>query len=436
MQRRRAGLWQNWARTEAAFPIRVHEPAGIEELRRTVLEVAERRERLTLIGSGHSWSPVARPERQALSLARHAGVETVDAGTGTVTVRAGTRLRELADFLAGYGLALSVLGTSAAQTVAGAIATATHGSSARHGNLSTHVRGLELVSAEGDVSSISDRHEPERLAAARASLGVLGVVSSVTLACEPAFNLRLVERPCPLEAVLSELDRNLVEHDYFKFWWWPHTSAAKTWEYDRTSEPAQTGRLGRFVADELLFVYPAWAGLHVGSVLPHRIPELARAFAEVFNRRRSRVDRSDHALTFPVPIRHLEMEYAIPTDAAAAAVRALRDLIERERHLVDLLVEVRFSPADGVWLSPAYGRDTCYIGTLVYRPQGSERYLRSVERLMLSFGGRPHLGKLHYLETAELSLAFPRLGDFLELRRRLDPEHLFGNRYLDALLGG
>jgi L-gulonolactone oxidase len=190
------------------------------------------------------------------------------------------------------------------------------------------------------------------------------------------------------------------------------------------------------VADELLFAYPAWAGLQAGSLLPHRIPELGRAFAVLFNRRRSRVDRSDRALTFPVRIRHFEMEYAIPTEEAAAAVRALRGLIERERHLVDLIVEVRFAPADDVWLSPAYGRETCYIGTLVYRPQGAERYFRRVERLMRSFNGRPHLGKLHYLAGAELAAAYPRLGDFLEIRRRLDPDHLFGNRYLDVLLGG
>jgi FAD-linked oxidoreductase len=434
MKRRRPGLWQNWARTEAAFPTRVHEPAGIDELRRTVLEVAGRRERLTLIGSGHSWSPVARPDSHALSLARHTGVEAVDPEAGAVTVRAGTRLRDLSESLAGRGLALSVLGTTAAQTVAGAIATGTHGSSARLGSISTQARTLEVVAAEGQVLSISDRQHSDLLPAARASLGLLGVVSSVALACEPAFNVRLVERPGPLDAVLADLERLLAEHDYFKFWWWPHTTAAKTWEYDRTNERDQTGRLGRFVADELLFVYPAWAGLRVGSVFPDKIPHLTRFFTDVFNRHRSRVDRSDHAFTFPVPIRHSEMEYGIPGHEAAAAVRALRELIERERHLVDMVVEVRFSPADDVWLSPAYERETCYVGTLAYRPQGAEHYFRSVERLMRSFGGRPHLGKLHYLDAEELALAYPRLGDFLEVRRKLDPERLFGNRYLDALL--
>jgi L-gulono-1,4-lactone dehydrogenase len=286
------------------------------------------------------------------------------------------------------------------------------------------------------VASITERQNADQRPAARASVGLLGVVTSVTLACEPAFNLRLVERPCPLDAVLADLDRRLAEHDYFKFWWWPHTKAARTWEYDRTNEPPHNGRVRRLVTGELLFVYPAWAGLLVASALPSRIPDLAAGFTTLFNRPRSRVDRSDRAFTFPVPIRHFEMEYAIPRQEAAEAVRELRGLIERERHLVDFVVEVRFSAADDIWLSPAYGRETCYVGTLAYRLQGSERYFRSVERLMRSLGGRPHLGKLHYLDADELALAYPRLEDFLELRRRLDPARLFGNRYLDELLGG
>jgi FAD-linked oxidoreductase len=434
--RRRAELWQNWARTEAAFPIRFHEPVGTDEIRTVVRQVAERRGRLTMLGSGHSWSAVARPDDEALSLARHTGGATFDAKESTITVRAGTRLRDVNELLAAQGLALSSLGTSAAQTVAGAIATATHGSGARYGNLSTLVRGLELVTAGGGVVSISERRNADQLPAARASLGLLGVVSSVTLACEPAFNLRLVERPSPLDAVLGDLDRHVAEHDYFKFWWWPHTEAARTWEYDRTSEPDDTGRLRRLVVDELLFVYPGWAGLLVASARPRWTPALARGFTALFNQRRSRVDRSDRAFTFPVPIRHVEMEYAIPREAAAEAVRDLRHLIERERHLVDFIVEVRFSAADAIWLSPAYGRETSYVGTLAYRSQGSERYLRSVERLMRSLGGRPHLGKVHYLDPEELALAYPRLADFLELRRRFDPDRLFGNRYLDALLPG
>jgi L-gulono-1,4-lactone dehydrogenase len=436
VKRPRTGLWQNWARTEATFPARVHEPADTEEVRAVVREVAARCERLTLVGSGHSWSAVARPDGDALSLARHAGGAAVDSKAGTVTVRAGTRLRDLSESLASRGLALSVLGTSSAQTIAGAIATATHGSGVRHGNLSTLVHGLELVTADGDVVSITEPQNSDQLPAVRASLGLLGVVTSVTLACEPAFNLRLVERPSPLDAVLSDLDGHLAEHDYFKFWWWPHTDSARTWEYDRTSEPDDTDRLRRLVAEQLLFVYPAWLGLSIASALPSWIPSLARSFTAHFNRPRSRVDRSDHAFTFPVPIRHFEMEYAIPRRQAAEAVRELRDLIERERHLVDFVVEVRFTAGDDIWLSPAYGRETCYIGSLAYRPQGCERYFRSVERLMRSFEGRPHLGKLHYLDAKELVLAYPRVGDFLEVRGQLDPDRLFGNRYLDGLLTG
>jgi L-gulono-1,4-lactone dehydrogenase len=129
------------------------------------------------------------------------------------------------------------------------------------------------------------------------------------------------------------------------------------------------------------------------------------------------------------------MEYAVPLEAAQEAVEGVRDLIERERLLVDFVLEVRFAAADDVWLSPAYGRDTCYVGALVYRPESVAPYYAAVEGLMRSLGGRPHLGKMHAATPEQVEQAYPRLRDFRELRRILDPARRFGNTYLDRLVG-
>ena len=335
-----AERWRNWARTEATFVGRVHRPSSTAEL---VDVVRPARRRLTLVGSGHSWAPVARPDEEALSLERHDSLVRIDSAARTATVQAGMRLCDLNRVLAAHRLALPVLGTSSRQTVAGATATATHGTGARFQGLSSLIRSLELVTASGEVARVSEADNAHMFAAARASLGLLGVVAEVTLECERAFNLRLVERPTTLDAVLDRLDELLARNEHFKFWWWPHTQAARTWEYNRTDEADTTGPLFRLVRDDLAFIYPGWLGLLTARVLPSRIPQLAQAYARLFNRRRERTDRSDHAFTYPVPIRHFELEYGVPIDAAAEAVRGVRALIDRERLLVDFVLEVRFA---------------------------------------------------------------------------------------------
>jgi L-gulonolactone oxidase len=376
---------------------------------------------------------VAGPDYKALSLERCNRV--LGANGDAVTVQAGIRLRDLNAELARRGLALPVLGTVAHQTVAGATATGTHGTGIRFGCLSTLIRSLELVTADGETLRVSGVENAELLPAARASLGLLGVVTQATLTCEPAFNLRVLERPTTLDDVLADLGRLLAANEHFKFWWWPHTQAVRAWEYNRTEVPAETGRLLRLAQDYLAFILPAWPGLFLGQAVPSAIPRLVRFHAEHFNRRRDHVERSDHGFTYPVPIRHFEMEYAVPVEAAQEAVEGVRDLIERERLLVDFVLEVRFAAADDVWLSPAYGRDTCYVGALVYRPDSVAPYYAAVESLMRSLSGRPHLGKMHAATPAQLEQAYPRLLDFRELRRRPDPERRFGNAYLDRLIG-
>jgi hypothetical protein len=150
------------------------------------------------------------------------------------------RLRDLSRVLAAHRLALPVLGTSSQQTVAGATATATHGTGARFQGLSSLIRSLELVTASGEVVRVSEGDNARMFAAARAGLGLLGVVAEVTLDCERAFNLRLVERPMTLSAVLDRLDEFLARNEHFKFWWWPHTHAVRTWEYNRTEDADTT----------------------------------------------------------------------------------------------------------------------------------------------------------------------------------------------------
>lgn len=189
-----AGEWSNWAGNQRASGIDVRHPTNVAEVAAIVSDAARTGRRVRPVGSGHSFTATARPDEIQLLLDRLDG--GLDGGldgepaTGLVTVGAGMTLARLGALLAAAGLAGTNLGDIDAQTIAGAIATGTHGTGARHGGLASQVRGLELVLADGSVRRCSPAENPELFDAARVGLGALGIVTAVTLQAVPAFALR------------------------------------------------------------------------------------------------------------------------------------------------------------------------------------------------------------------------------------------------------
>src|SRR5215468_7928739 len=181
--------WQNWAGTATAGPARRYWPKAAGDIAEAVKDAAAAGLTVRALGSGHSFTPAAATAGAALDLSGWAGIVSADAGSGIVTVRSGTTLRALNAALDTLGLAMPNLGDIDAQTIAGAISTGTHGTGARLGGLATQVAALELVLADGSVLSCSAGQRPDLFAAARVSLGALGVISTVTLRCVPAFTL-------------------------------------------------------------------------------------------------------------------------------------------------------------------------------------------------------------------------------------------------------
>ncbi|HYJ76754.1 MAG TPA: FAD-binding protein, partial [Kineosporiaceae bacterium] len=247
--------WTNWSRTVVAHPVAVETPATVEELRKVVAEAAGAGRRVRAVGAGHSFTPAAVTDGVLLRLDRLAGVVRADRDTGLVTVLAGTRLRDLGDVLWSLGLAMDNLGDIDAQTVAGAIATGTHGTGARSGGLAAQVRGLDLVLADGSLLTCSAHEPPDVLAAATVGLGAFGIVATVTLQCVPAFALTADERPESLDDVLADLDGFADGSDHAEFYWFPHTR--RVLAKRNTRRPGDTplrplSRTRRTVDDELL----------------------------------------------------------------------------------------------------------------------------------------------------------------------------------------
>jgi FAD-linked oxidoreductase len=430
--------WSNWARNQACAPVDVARPTSEADLVDLVSQAAAAGRRVKAVGAGHSFTSIACTDGTLVDLTCYGRVLSHDAARQLVTVEAGIPLHRLSDELEARGLALENMGDIDRQSIAGATQTATHGTGLRFRNLSSQIVGLRLIAGDGSVveATAPDHGDenPDVFAAARAGLGALGLVSTVTLQCVPAFRLHAVEEPVPVDEVLADLDALVEENDHYEFYWVPHTRWALTKRNQRTADPASPRpKLREWVDDMALNNYAFGVLCRVGRWRPSLIPRLAKIIPNTG--KLDYVDRSDRVFTSPRTVRFYEMEYAIPREALPEALNRVRRLVDEIGMQISFPVEVRVVAPDDIPLSTAYGRETGYIAVHVYRGTPYDAYFSGVERIMDSYGGRPHWGKLHFQRSETLAPRYPRWDDFQNVRARLDPEGRFANPYLDRVLG-
>ncbi|GLZ56966.1 MULTISPECIES: D-arabinono-1,4-lactone oxidase [Micromonospora] len=430
----RAG-WSNWAGNQRGSASTILRPGSPTDVAEAVRSAVADGARIRVTGSGHSFTAVALADDRRMDLSELDTMVSVDVARRLVTVPAGMTLHALNGLLARHGLALPNLGDIDAQTVAGAISTGTHGTGAGYGCLSTFVAAITLVTGAGEVLRCSADENPDVLAAARVSLGALGVLVEVTLRCVDAFVLRAHERPAQLADVLGELPELIGRHDHVEFYWFPYTSRVQVKANDRV--PANDRPLSRWrgwMDDDFLSNRVFAGACRLGRAVPALAPGISAVSARALTERQY-TGRSDRVFCTPRRVRFVEMEYGLPREALPEALAALRRIVDGLPFKVLFPVEVRFTAADDIWLSHGYGRDNAYIAVHQYVGMPYEPYFRAFEKVAAGLGGRPHWGKLHYRDAASLATAYPRFPDFQAVRDRLDPNRVFTNPHLTHVLG-
>jgi FAD-linked oxidoreductase len=434
---RPGGEWRNWGRSARIRPQRIEYPNSIDAVRRAVQSAARVGLPVKAVGAGHSFTGIAAAPGVLLDLRDLTGVVRVDRERSQVTLRAGTRLYSVPGLLAPYGLAMENLGDIDRQTIAGAISTGTHGTGARFGGIATQVVGAVLVTADGELLTVDDEHEPELLPAVALGLGALGILVEVTLQCVPAFVLHAVDEPGPLEEVVESIPARAADADHFEFYWFPHTDVGLTKINTRLPKTAPRHPLppvARWIDEELLSNAVYGGVCAFGTAVPAVVPPFSRLAVRLTGDREY-TDWSHRVFTQHRGVRFREMEYALPAENVRTAFDRLRALIDERGWRISFPVEVRFAAADDLWLSTAHGRDSGYIAVHRYWRENPSEYFEAVEQIMLELGGRPHWGKMHTLDARILRERYPRFDDFVALRERLDPERRFQNAYLDRVLG-
>lgn len=426
------GTWRNWAGSVRSKPESIARPTSVAQLQEAI--VASGRTPVRMAGSGHSFTPIV-PSTGLLLLPHDFGEQVeIDSQRRVARIPAGMVLDTVNQQLSRAGWALANMGDITAQTVAGALATSTHGTGLAFTGLGGQVAAFEIVTADGNLLRCSPQQNTELFRYGRVSLGALGVFTHVEMQVVPSFRLRAVETAARVDSVLESFHTTVDSIDHFEFYWVPHTRWALLKSNTRTDEPAEPRPgLTTWYTKTFLENYAFGAVCALGRLVPSLVPRLATALPG--QGRQEFTEESHKVFATRRLVRFHEMEYSIPLAHLPDALGEIMAMVERERLRISFPVEVRATMSDDVPLSTSYGRNSAYVAVHMYRGVPFERYFRLVEEILAPMNGRPHWGKIHYQNATSLRGQYPDFDGFNSLRSRVDPNQRFSNDYVRRVLG-
>ena len=405
-----AARWENWSGSVVSEPVRLEAPADEQGIVAAVRQAAAGGLNLRVAGTGHSFLPLVAADGVILDLAGYAGLDGHDPALHTAVVRSGTKLHALGELLHPLGLAMENMGDVDVQAVAGAVGTGTHGTGPTFGNIPTQVAALRLVTAGGEIVTCSEREEPDLFHAARVSLGMLGVISTLTMQLVPAFRLHERVWREPVADTLAKLDQRIAENEHYEFFWYPSLDVTECKTLNTTT----------LTPEEL-------------PPQQRRATGMAGLAENIGDQAGERIGWSHQIIPSERTRKFNEMEYSVPAELGPACFAAVRERMRSHHPDVVWPVEYRTLRADDSWLSNAYGRATVTLSIHQDARLPFEPFFRDIETIFAAHAGRPHWGKIHYRTRSDLTALYPQFEQFIALRRRLDPEGRFLNDFLRPL---
>lgn len=418
-------LRHNWAGNLAYAASHMAQPDSVSELQ----EIVRRSHRVRTLGTRHSFNDIADTTGTLISLAQLDHIVRLDAASRTVTIEGGVRYGQLGDYLHARGYALRNMASLPHISVAGACATASHGSGLRHGNLATAVSAMEIVTSDGEIDALSRGTHGDDFDGMVVSLGVLGVVTQLTLDVVPTFQVRQdVYENLPLASAVSHFDDiQQMAYSVSMFTDWTRDRFPQVWvkrEVDADSAPEVPRELfGATLATANLHPLPGisaascTAQMGVAGPWCDRLPHFRMEFT-------------------PSHGAELQSEYFVPYEHAGSALAAIMRI---GGQLSDALLvsEVRTIAADVLWMSPCH-RTACVAIHFTWKPDWNavRRMLPLIESALAPFDPRPHWGKLFTMPADEVRSRYARLPGFRRLVEEHDPVGMFSNAFVDRYVFG
>lgn len=418
-------LWRNWSGIAHAYPAQRLAP-------RTESEVAEGLKTapapIRAVGAGHSFTALVPTTGALMTLDNLTGLVGWE-GTEAV-VLAGTRLGALGPALAERGRAMANLPDINKQSLGGCLGTGTHGTGKTLKALHGDVTALRLATVSGEILDCDVTSNPDVFQAAKVSLGALGVITQARVATTANRRLHRHVWVEPFEQTLAEAEARWDKHRNFEFYAVPFTDLAANISHDETDAPATVREPS--TDDAFLEVLKQLRNLtRFSTPLRKAAAKALLGSAEP----EEAIDEGWKLLSTERPVRFNEMEFHLPVETHLTALKAVVAAIEAHRPDVFFPIEVRRIAADEAWLSPFQGAPRGSIAVHCHYKDEYDFLFSLIQPILRRHGGRPHWGKLHSLKAADLAALYPDWGNFLEVRRRLDPEGRLLNPYLKALFG-
>jgi hypothetical protein len=432
----RRGVFRNWARRFGYAPVGYAVPSNEEE----IVQLVRNSAKIRVFGSGHSFNEGTVSDQVLISLDNYSGLVSKDLANSQITVKGGTRVRDVVKLLAQDGLAFAALPSHDAQSIAGILSTDVHGTGRAGGFVSDSVVRLKLLDGNGDII-VCDPSD-DLFMAAIGGVGAVGLILEVTIQGVPRFNINQRVDMRDLAEVKQTFDTLLATNDHFSLYVFPFTDQCQVNTWNRTDQRhSRNADIREFVNISLDALLAAWVGnlLAYAKLLP-----LSRRWSRLsylVRRGSNLVLESDCAYNRTIYHLHQELEFTVPYQATFAVcdrfVKLFEDLYSSG--LPYTLFELRFTAAghDRTLLGAGRKRHSTWIDIVCNDSDGFEAYYAAAVHLIKELGGRPHLGK--YCKGFDVEYLLKLDGEHFETFQRLmarhDPAGKFSNAFTGRILG-
>lgn len=397
--------WHNWANTQQCNPT-IITPSTVQELI-TIIEKAKKEgAKVHAVGSGHSWSDIVCMDGYLINTNKLNKIISVDQANKQVTVQAGIKLYDLNEQLAQLGLCLSNQGAITKQSLAGVVSTATHGSG-KTGTFASFITKVQLLTADGKLLTISETENSELFGAARTSIGSLGIMTELTVQCEPLFMVQQEKQTSTWSSFAKNYKDLLNNNDYMQSYCYANDNVEILMHNRVTPEEKNNQTVVQKISNKLPFL--------------------------------KNTDYSYTMLSGTLWAIYMEEEIAIPLSRFVEAANAARALIQEQSESSRMFDGILFRFVSGEtqnYLSPATDRDVVFFSITTASRSGYEPFYKKFYDLMLQYNGRPHWGKINYLTKADAQKLYGgNFEKFIGIRKKLDPNGMFSNAFTKRIFG-
>lgn len=437
-------FYQSYSSFEKCNPKEFLQPKSLEELITIIKDSNDKNIKVKVAGSGHSLNSIGMTNGILLNLDFLKKVVYIDQDKKQISVEAGIRLKDLSEILDQNGLALPSLGSICEQSIAGAISTATHGTSSlkndskfQHTSLSSLVVALEVIDSSGIIHFANHEKNQDIFNAGRVSLGSIGIIYKVTLQCVDKFNLEKREYLDTIDNFMKNYKSILNEYDFVKFWWIPYTDKAKIILEKKTSEIVpEKSIIQQFLKriEAPILVTLLELGRIIGSINLHQY-----VFTNVLAIPVHEISKSFESFSIipftTAPAQPFAMEFFVPFKDFEASFQELRKAINESRIQTNFWNEVRFIGKEDIWMSP-FKEDSVSFDLGLHNRNINEwrQFLQVIDQVLKKYHYRAHWGKSFIKTKQDIQKEYPKVKEFIQVQKSLDPKGIFLNDYHDIFL--